>query len=271
MKENLGAHQEAIIHATVMEKLWTKPLVDLFKDRLPRPVNASVLVAEARCGHVPVRWSEMLSENTRVIALDGSRTMLDHARQRTPAHLSGRIFFVPQSVESMSYADAVFRAAACFNGLSTAPQFQAGLSELARVVEPGGQILLVLPVARSFPQIHDLLCEALETYELHDALERLKAAKGQLVEEPLVVSVARNLGLHDLQLERCEWEVAFESGQAVMMSPLLRETFFPHWMGMIRSTEREHIMRYVVDAIDTYFHGRSFTLNLHALCLICSR
>ena len=137
MKVRLNEHQEAVAHKAIMEKLWTEPLVDAYLDEFPAAQGSTVLVAEARCGYIPSKWVHQLGESTRIIALDPSRSMLDQARQRIDEDLQRRIFFVPQRINKLSYADGVFKGAVCLNGVSTRLQLQEGLAELARVVEPG--------------------------------------------------------------------------------------------------------------------------------------
>lgn len=271
MKERLNEHQEAVAHRAIMEKLWTRPLVAAYLERFPSSGGATVLVAEARCGYVPLRWAEQLGEDTRIIALDPSRSMLDQARQRVDEELGRRVFFVPQRVSSLSYADGVFKGAVCMNGVATALQLRAGLEELSRVVEPGGELLVITPTAGCFPQLYDLFEEALHAHDIRDAIDRLHDLKGAFIWESHLYERAMEQGLREVRLERSSWDVAFESGREALMSPMLRETFFSHWLGAIRSSDREPVLRYVADAIDTYFHGRVFICTVEAACLMCRR
>ncbi|MEC9441918.1 MAG: class I SAM-dependent methyltransferase [Myxococcota bacterium] len=271
MKVRLNEHQEAVAHKAIMEKLWTEPLVGAYLDEFPVAKSSTVLVAEARCGYIPSKWVHRLSESTRIIALDPSRSMLDQARQRIDEDLQRRIFFVPQRINKLSYADGVFKGAVCLNGVSTRLQLQEGLSELARVVEPGGKLLLAVPTMESFPEMYDMFDEALRAHKLDDVASRLLDLRETFLRENVLLSTARELGLHDLSIGTASWEVAFDSGRDVLMSPLLHETFFSQWIGAIRSADREYVLRYIADAIDTYFHERTFTTSVQAACLICTR
>ncbi len=271
MTERLDEHQEAMTHREVMEKLWTQPLVNAYLSKFPAPQDSTVLVAEARCGYIPQRWVEILDPGIRIIALDPSRSMLDQARQRIDEETQRRVFFVPQRVNALSYADDVFKAAVCLNGVSTGLQLKDGLSELARVIEPGGQILMATPTAECFPEMYDMFDEALRAHQLDDVAGRLRELRDSFIREETLYQLARELGLHDISIERSIWKVAFDSGRETLMSPILRETFFSNWIGAIRSTDREPVLRYIADAIDTYFHGRVFTCTLHAACLHCTK
>lgn len=272
MSERLDEHQEAIAHQAVMEKLWTAPVLDAALGRLEiAPSATSVLVAEARCGYAPQRWSGQLGEATRIIALDPSRAMLDQARARIDEDLQRRLFFVPQQVNALSYAADVFAGALCVHGLNSATQLRDGLKELARVTQRGGRLMIASPAARCFPELEDLLHEALRAARLDDAAARLIEQRELLVRESSLVVLARELGLHDLDVQHVSWHVSFATGREAVYSPLIRETLMTHWLSVIRSGEREPVLRYLSDAIDTYFYGRQFTCTLHALTLIATR
>lgn len=264
--------QETQAHRDVMERLWTRPILDVVGGRLARPAGSSVLVAEARCGLAPLMWAEKLPADTRVIALDPSRAMLDIARQRVEAQeLQRRVFLVSQRVAAISYADDVFRAALCVHGVMTAVQARDSLKELARVTQSGGQVVLACPLADSFPEFHDLLDESLRAHQLDEAVRRLDELPRSLISEAQLASHAREIGLQEVQIERVTWRVAFESGRAFLMSPLLRETFFPQWLGLLRSSDRDYVLRAVADAVDTYFHERTFSCEVRAACVIATR
>jgi ubiquinone/menaquinone biosynthesis C-methylase UbiE len=254
-----------------MERLWTKPLLDVIGPSLVRPAGASVLVAEARCGLAPLVWASTLPEDTRIIALDPSRAMLDIARQRVEEQkLQRRIFLVSQRVAAISYADDVFKGALCLHGVITANAARDSLKELARVTQPGGQVVLCAPLAGSFGEFHDMFDEALRTHQLDESVRRLDELPRSLITEVWLARQARELGLQSIQIERVTWRVGFDSGRSFLMSPLLRETFFPQWIGLIRSSDREPVLRTMADAIDTYFHERVFSCEVSAACLIAT-
>jgi SAM-dependent methyltransferase len=272
MVELVHEEQETKLHREVMERLWTEPLLKQVASRLSAPASCSVLVAEARCGLVPVTWAASLPEDTRVIALDPSRAMLDVARQRVEAdRLQRRVFLVSQRVGAISYADDVFKASVCLNGVNTASQARDGLKELARVTQAGGQVIFCAPLADSFYQFHDLFEEALREHQLEEPISKLAALPAGFISMPTLLAHARELGLQQIELERVSWKVSFDSGRSFLMSPLLRETFFSHWIGVVRSIERERVLRAVADLVDTYYHDRAFRCDVSAVCLVARR
>jgi len=269
-KTSENTFEQARAYKSVVEKLWTRPIFEAARDLLPTEESATVLVAEARCGFVPIELLSVLEGGARIIALDGHDSMLDVARKRAESHDTGRrIFFVDQRVGAISYADGVFRAGLCFDGLLTLRQVEQALGELTRVSAPGATLLVAAPLAESFPEFYDILDEALRAHKTLDTVApRIARLKSSLVTPGRFAALARAAGLSAIRVEKLTWELAFAGGHEFLQSPLIRETFFPQWLGLIPSSEREPILRYVGDAIDTYWHGRVFKTTISAALLV---
>lgn len=264
-------HQEATAHRAVVEPLWTEPVFRACNPVAHVPDAASVLVAEARCGYVPVEILKELPSDTRVIALDPSRPMLDQARSRIDEDAARRVFFVPQRVGNLSYADDVFRASICINGVSTPQQAKDAFNELSRVTSAGGFVTLAAPLRDSFAEFYDMLDEALRAHSLNDVLGRMYELRASLLTPTKLADLAEDAGLIEVTVDELTWELEFETGGELLMSPLIRETFFAQWIGIIRSADREPILRYVTDAMDMYWHGRKFTCRVSAGCVTAMR
>lgn len=268
-KTTENTFEQARAYKAVVEKLWTQPIFEASRALIGAEKSATVLVAEARCGYVPLELLSVLEKGTRIIAMDGHDSMLDVARKRAESHdTQNRIFFVEQRVGAISYAAGVFGTSICLDGLLTLRQVEAALGELTRVSAPGATVLLAAPLAASFPEFYDILDEALRAHKMLEAVAlRIAKLKRTLITPPRLAALARAAELSVMGVEKLSWEVAFAGGHEFLQSPLIRETFFPQWLGLIPSSEREPILRYVADAIDTYWHGRVFQTTISAALL----
>ena len=112
-----------------------------------------------------------------------------------------------------------------------------------------------------------MLDEARRAQQLHDVLGRMYEMRDGLLTPAMLSDIAESAGLHDSVFQEVSWEVSFENGQELLLSPLVRETFYPHWIGVIRSSDRDPILRYIADAVDTYWHDEQFTCRVVAGCL----
>jgi SAM-dependent methyltransferase len=269
MNDSSDNFEQAVAHKAVVEKLWSEPLFEACRDLLPTPEGATVLVAEARCGYVPLQLVEMLEDDTRVIALDSHGSMLDLARKRAEGgDAEDRIYFVAQHVNNLSYADDVFQAGVCMAGLQTGRQAKEGIAELARVTSNGGKVVVAAPLGTSFPEFYDLLDEALRSHGMPEVLPRVERMGRSLLSPGSLGHIANESELTDVSVEKLSWKLGFDGGRDFLHSPLVRETFFPHWLGLIRSSDREPILRYISDAIDTYWHGKRFETSIEAAVVV---
>lgn len=114
---------------------WRRALVDAVD---PRP-GQRILDVATGTGMVA---RALADRGAQVTALDQSEAMLSVARARTPP-ADGTITFVTGEAERLPFADACFDALTFTYLLRYVEDPQATLSELARVVAPGGRIAMV--------------------------------------------------------------------------------------------------------------------------------
>lgn len=264
MDEPSNDYQIAVAHREVVERLWTEPLFGEIGDDIPLAEEGTQLVAESRCGFVALELREMLPDDVRMIALDPKRAMLDEARERAEERGIDQIFFVPERVDAISYADGVFSASVCLDGLVTARQLGVAVAELARATDAGGGVAIAAPLAESFREFYDLLEEALRARDLTERIDRIEGLRETLISPARLWAVADECRLEVEEVRTLEWPVEFEHGHEFLRSPIVRETFFPHWIGLVSSPERDNVLRHVGDAIDTYWHDRSFETKIRA-------
>ncbi len=252
-------------HLDVIERLWTNPVLEGCATHWPTPEGATVMLAESRCGAAVKRWQSMLPEETRLMALDSSNPMLDEARGRLGDEAASQIFFVKQQVRSLSYADDVFDAAACIHGIVTARQAHEGMAEMVRVIGSGAKLLMAAPVLGSFPELFDLLVEALRSEDMEEVIPRLEETEQQLLTPARLKELGEEMGLEAIEIHQMEWTVAFDGGREYVYSPLVRESFFPHWLGAIRAEDRDRVLGHVSKAMDTYWDGETIEAPVRAV------
>ena len=115
--------------------------------RLIRPegfdVRGCKRILDAGCGNG--RYSRFLLKHADpdafITAFDLSQKMLARARQRLN---SDRVSHVAADLTRLPYADAIFDAVVCGWVLEHLPDPRPGLRELARVLRPGGKLLLMV-------------------------------------------------------------------------------------------------------------------------------
>ena len=104
--------------------------------------NDSVLEVGFGPGVVIQRLSKLASVG-HIAGIDPSREMVEQARTRNASAIqSGRVSLRHGSVESLPFDDNSFDKALAVNSMEVWPDVMAGLTEMRRVMKPGGRIAL---------------------------------------------------------------------------------------------------------------------------------
>ena len=100
----------------------------------------SILDVGSGAGQIAAHLLEYADPEARITCTDLSRAMLGRARRRLK---SERPTYVAADLSALPFADAVFDGVTCGYVLEHLPEPALGLSELARVLRPGGRMLLL--------------------------------------------------------------------------------------------------------------------------------
>lgn len=93
-------------------------------------------------GHYTLPVASRLRSGGRLDALDVQRAMLRHARDRVRGAAAGEIAFTQGDARTLPYRDDAFDGAYLVVVLGEVPDQTAALSELRRVVRPGGRLVV---------------------------------------------------------------------------------------------------------------------------------
>ncbi|MBC8249546.1 MAG: class I SAM-dependent methyltransferase [Anaerolineales bacterium] len=100
-----------------------------------------VLDVATGTGRVPLLLADWPFFGGHIIGLDLSSNMLDQAKQRT-REFRDVISLTRQDALFLSFADNTFDAVSCLEGLELFPRSDKALQEMARVLRPGGVLLI---------------------------------------------------------------------------------------------------------------------------------
>ena len=128
---------------------------------------------DAGCG--PGGNGAWLAEHGHVVGIDVATDALAFVRARHPETAP-----VLATLEALPLADASVDAVACVTVLTAVPDDASAVKELARVVKPGGGVLLIEPAFNALRRGHDATVHSLRRYRLRD-LTGLAGAAGLTV------------------------------------------------------------------------------------------
>jgi ubiquinone/menaquinone biosynthesis C-methylase UbiE len=161
------------------DEAWflSDPLVRALRD-VPVPL---VLDVATGTGRLPLTLLAQPSFRGRVIALDSSRVMLAQAARDT-RNMADRLTLIWQDASHLPFNDEAFDAVTCLEALEFMPSTQRALSEITRVLRPGGVMLLtnrIGPWAKFLPG-HTTSPQMFETMLGLLGLERIQTQVWQM-------------------------------------------------------------------------------------------
>ena len=142
-----GAMAESDIHnkwvatyRTAEAQVFYEMAFDEIVTRLNAPTDATIL--DAGCGSC-AKSVLLAKRGFRVTGSDFSQKALDLAVDTVRVHgVADRISLQREDLTDLSFADGQFQYAICWGVLMHVPEVRKALAELARVLAPGGQLVL---------------------------------------------------------------------------------------------------------------------------------
>jgi ubiquinone/menaquinone biosynthesis C-methylase UbiE len=108
---------------------------------LKRVEKPLVLDVGTGTGRLPLALLRRLDFDGRIVGLDISLRMLQEARRKTAGH-GDRVTLLWKDALALPFPDATFDAVSCVEALEFMADPRLGLKEMARVLRPGGTLLV---------------------------------------------------------------------------------------------------------------------------------
>lgn len=261
---------DAAIFETFVNPRYLRHFGELVLDMISPPQNpGDAIVAHFGCrtGFPDRLLVEQLGP-TRLVGTDPSLAALELARAKAAAtpELSAdyRLFEgFPSPLPDQSFTHALV-----LQPPGRAASRVLFVQDAARVLVPGGQLLLALPLRGSFGELADLLREHATKFDhkkVADAVENAVALR------PTPESLAEELeamGFVDVDVDFRAVTMPFQSGRDFLEDPTTRLLLLPEWqmnLGLDDDSIRA-AFQYVREAIDKYWAEGGFELSVVVGC-----
>jgi SAM-dependent methyltransferase len=228
---------------------------------------AQIAHLNCRTGYPDTLMAEKIPE-TMFVGVDASDAALEMARSRAALNSKMRVSYQEGSSFPTSLPDETFTHSFSMHPLCDAAGRAQLLAELRRLLLPGGQAILALPLRGSFPEINDMIRE----YALRQDLADLgKAVDAAAASRPTIETVSEEFedaGLTEVDVDVQLIAVSFNNGKEFLEDPIARLMVLPDIQAVLAMDKETAgpCMKYVHDAICKYWSEGVFELTVNVGC-----
>ncbi|HJQ22460.1 MAG TPA: class I SAM-dependent methyltransferase [Blastocatellia bacterium] len=244
---------------------WRDRFDTLINENIEMPTEGRLLDINSGTGAHALELAERMRGKGEVIAVDPSAERVELARAKAQVQKINDVTFEQGGTPPLRFADREFDGVIGDASLLHARVIPALLGEMLRVAEVDAPVVLKLATRGSFDEFFSIFWEALHDEGLDEQVwARLEA----LINERPTVSdaeaLAERAGLRDMQSFSSKAEFAFESGEAFLDSPLIKDTFLDEWLAIIPAERRQEVSRRIVAIIDRERNEMDFDVSIKA-------
>jgi SAM-dependent methyltransferase len=226
---------------------------------------ARVVHIGCRTGYPDLKIYERVAE-IEIVGLDASLPALELARNKAAVRGAERVEYRVLEDDLENFEPAQFSHAISLHPIMASEDRAGFFRDVFRMLLPGGQALLALPLRGSFQEVCDLLRE----YALKfDDADFGKAVELALATCPSIESLADELedaGFDDIDVEIRQTTLPFDSGRAFVEDPVSRLQIVPELSTLLARDDLKKPLEYVRDAIDKYWSEGKLELTLNVGC-----
>ena len=211
-----------------------------------------------------------------LIGVDPSAAALELARSKATLFSGMRASYL--EAEGLPALPALLQEASLTHAFALHPICKPNerselMAELRRLLIPGGQALIALPLRGSFPEIADI---ARECALKQDLTELGVAVDASVTARPTIETIAEELedvGLDEVDVDVQLIAVSFESGREFLEDPISRLMVFPETAAMLDVEPQllDTMFKYLHHAVSKYWSEGVFELTVNVGCASARR
>jgi ubiquinone/menaquinone biosynthesis C-methylase UbiE len=244
---------------------WRDRFDTLINENIEMPTEGRILDVNSGTGAHAIELAERMRGKGEVIGVDPSAERVELARAKAQVKKLDEVTFEQGNAPPLRFADREFDGVIGDASLLSAGEIEPLLGELVRVAEVDAPVVLKLATRGSFDEFFSIYWEALHDIGMDDQVwARLEA----LISERVTISDAESMGaragLRALQSFSSKEEFVFESGEAFLDSPLIKDTFLDAWLAIIPAERRVQMRQRLAAIIDRERNDTDFDVSIKA-------
>jgi arsenite methyltransferase len=265
------------LYDSVIVPQWSVPfgrlLLSLF---LTQSRHAGWQMLDVACGtgYPTVELARYVGQDCDIAGLDPWEAGIQRARQKASEEWLRNVNFIVADITTCRIPDGTFDMITCNLGLPSFANPRAALGAMARLLRPGGSLILTTPLQTAMREFLDSYYLTLRDLKLTDYMHALE---GVIAERPTVAQARASLETLGFAVERAvtdSFTLTFADERAFLTSPLVHATYMGAWRSIIPDLT---IRRLVFNELErrlqirTAANGGVLKLTVPMLCLLAKR
>jgi SAM-dependent methyltransferase len=203
-----------------------------------------------------------------IVGLDTSPAAIDLARSKASLHSGMRATYQLAEGFPTSLSPDNFTHALAIHPLCEVEGRSHLLAELRRILMPGGQALLALPVRGSFPELNDMIREFALRQDLPNLSKAVDVAASRRPTIETISEEFENAGLTEVDVDVQLIAVSFNNGREFLEDPIAKLMVLPDMRVQlpIEASVVEPALQYMAEAITKYWSEGVFELTVNVGC-----
>lgn len=244
---------------------WRDRFDTLINENLELPMEGEILDVNCGTGAHAIELAERMRDKGAVVGIDPSAERIAIARAKAQVTKLDNVRFEQGLASELPFESNRFEAVIGDASMLRGKDFEELLAEMVRVAQPQGRVILKLATHGSFDEFFSIYWEALHETGIDDdvwsALERLINERSTVSEAELM---AGRSGLRNIQNFIGKEEFSYDSGEAFVDSPLIKDSFLSDWLEIVPERIRSEVRRHIASIVERERHDAPFEVSIKA-------
>lgn len=244
---------------------WRDRFDTLVNEQAKLPAEGQFLDVNCGTGAYAIELAERVQGKGEVIATDPSAERIEIARAKAQVKKLEEVRFEQASATDLPFRDDQFDAVIGDASMTAPDQIEEMLTEVMRVASPGATVVFKMATLGTFDEFYSIYWEALLGAGIVDGVwSALETLINERSSKSDAESMARRVGLRQVESISSKEIFDFDSGDEFMESPLIKDTVLDDWLAIVPEDRRQEIYERITSLIDLELHDGPFEVSLKA-------
>jgi arsenite methyltransferase len=265
------------LYDAVIVPQWSMPfgrlLLSVFLTQTRR-TGWQVLDVACGTGYPTVELARYLGQDCDVAGLDPWEAAVRRAREKAGEEWLRNVTFLVADVQQSRLPDGTFDTVTCNLGLPSFADRRAAMGAMARLLHPGGTLLLTTPLQSAMREFLDTYYLTLRDLKLTDYMQALTQLIGGRPTQAQARTLVESSGFEVERMVTDSFSMRFPDARAFLTSPVVHTTFMSAWRSIIPDLT---IRRLVFNEVERRLQARAtasggmLEITVPMLCVVGRR